>query len=109
MKISWTGYQSYGADTNDGSFNICYVQRAATPKVGQPVLRLLCSACSNMVFYICEKFQNNISNAFQLTERTQVQVEMAMFNVQKVITPKVGKSELQLMCSACRLTVCEVS
>ena len=28
---------------------------------------------------------------------------MTMFNVQSVITPKVGKSELQFMCSASRL------
>ena len=32
-------------------------------------------------------------------------VEMAMFNVQRAITPKVGKPELQFMCSACRLLV----
>ena len=30
-------------------------------------------------------------------------VEMAMFNVQRVITPRVGRAELQLMCSACCL------
>ena len=28
-------------------------------------------------------------------------VEVAMFNVQKAITPKVGKPELQFMCFAC--------
>ena len=27
-------------------------------------------------------------------------VEMAMFNVQRAITPKVGKPELRFMCSA---------
>ena len=32
-------------------------------------------------------------------------VEMAMFNVQKAITPKVGKAELRFMCSACHLIV----
>ena len=31
--------------------------------------------------------------------------EMAMFNVQNAITPKVGKPELQLMCSASHLIV----
>ena len=30
-------------------------------------------------------------------------VEMAMFNVQRAITPKVGKPELWFMFSACRL------
>ena len=28
-----------------------------------------------------------------------------MFNIQMAITPKVGKQELQFMCSACRLIV----
>ena len=32
-------------------------------------------------------------------------VEMAMFNVQRAITPEVGKPELQFMCSARRLIV----
>ena len=32
-------------------------------------------------------------------------VELAMFNVQRVITPKVGKPELWFMCSARRLMV----
>ena len=32
-------------------------------------------------------------------------VEMAMFNVQRVITPKVGKPELRFMCYAHRLMV----
>ena len=30
-------------------------------------------------------------------------VEMAMFNVQRAISPKAGKSELRFMCSASRL------
>ena len=30
-------------------------------------------------------------------------VEMAMFNVQRAMTPKVGKSELRFMCSSCHL------
>ena len=32
-------------------------------------------------------------------------VEMAIFNIQRAITLKVGKQELWLMCSACRLMV----
>ena len=32
-------------------------------------------------------------------------VEMVIFNVQRAITPKVGKPELQFMCSASRLIV----
>ena len=53
-------------------FNIYSVQRAATPKVGYPELRFLCSACCLMVYYICEIFHNNILNSFQLTEQTGV-------------------------------------
>ena len=32
-------------------------------------------------------------------------LKMAMFNVQRAITPKVGKLELRLMCFALRLMV----
>ena len=32
-------------------------------------------------------------------------VEMAIFNIQKAITLKVGKQELRFMCSACHLMV----
>ena len=32
-------------------------------------------------------------------------VEMAMFNVQRVVTPQVGKPELRFMCSAHYLIV----
>ena len=34
--------------------------------------RFVCSAHPVMVLYICEKFHENISNVFQLTELTQV-------------------------------------
>ena len=32
-------------------------------------------------------------------------VEMAIFNIQRAITLKLGKQELRLMCSACHLMV----
>ena len=32
-------------------------------------------------------------------------VEMAIFNIHRAITLKVGKQELRLMCSACHLMV----
>ena len=32
-------------------------------------------------------------------------VEMVIFNIQRAITLKVGKQELQFMCSACHLMV----
>ena len=32
-------------------------------------------------------------------------VEMAIFNIQRAITLKVGKQELRFMCSACHLMV----
>ena len=38
---------------------------------------------------------------FNLQSGHEYMVEMTMFNVQTAITPKVGKSELRFMCSAC--------
>ena len=42
---------------------------------------------------------------FTLQSRHKYMVEMAMFNVQRAITPKRGKPELWFMCSACCLIV----
>ena len=35
-------------------------------------------------------------------------MEMAIFNIQRAITLKVGKQELRFMCSACRLMVFDI-
>ena len=45
-----------------------------------------------MVLYICETFHENISSSFQLTEQTPVYDRVAMFNVQRAISPKVEKT-----------------
>ena len=42
---------------------------------------------------------------FNLQSVHEYTVEMAMFNVQRAITPQVGKPELWIMCSACHLIV----
>ena len=81
------------------------VQRAITPKVGKPVLWIMCPACHFILLYICVKFRENIPNGFNLKTSHKYMVEMVMFNVQRAITPKVGKPVLQFMCSACRLIV----
>ena len=46
------------------------VQRAETPKAGKSESRFLCFANCITVIYICIKFQENISNSFQVTEWT---------------------------------------
>ena len=48
------------------------VQKAETPKAGKSELRFLCFASFIMVIHICIKFQENISNSFQVTEWTQI-------------------------------------
>ena len=63
----------------------------------------MCSAHPLMVLYICEKFHENISDGFQLTERTQVHGKNGYFNFQRAITPKVGKLGLRFVSSARRL------
>ena len=44
----------------------------------------MCSAHPLMVLYICEMI-------FNLQSKHKYMVEMAMFNVQRAITPKLGK------------------
>ena len=61
------------------------VQRAIIPKECNPELPFLCSACHLMVLIICVKFQENILNGFEVTERTQVSgknCHFSMFNGQ---------------------------
>ena len=41
-------------------FNIYYVQRVVTQKVGYPEPGFLCSAHPIMLLYICAKFHENI-------------------------------------------------
>ena len=52
------------------------------------------------MLYLCEKFHQLSQTVFNLQSRHKFMVEMAMFNVQRAITTKVGKPELQFMCSA---------
>ena len=51
-----------------------YLLRSKGHKSRSRLIRVtvLCSAYCLMVLYICEKFHNNISNGFQLTESTRV-------------------------------------
>ena len=49
------------------------------------------------MLYTCLKFRENITNGIRVMERTRV--EMTMFNVQRVLTPKVGKPVLRFVCS----------
>ena len=46
-----------------------------------------------MGLYICENFHTNILNGFNLQSGQKNIAEMAKFNVQRAITPKVGKPE----------------
>ena len=46
-------------------------QRAITPKVGKPELQFICSACRLMVFKVCVKFHENMSNGFKVMELTR--------------------------------------
>ena len=82
---------------------IVNTQRTITPKVGKPELRFMCSTLPLMVFNICVKVYENISSRFKVMERTR-----KIVNTQRAITPKVGKPELQFMCSARRLKMFNV-
>ena len=53
-----------------------------------------------MAFNVCVKFHENMSSSFKVMERTQKNV-----NTQRAKTPKVGKPELQFLCSARGLMV----
>ena len=50
---------------------IVNTQRAITPKVGKTELRFMCSARRLMVFNVCVKFHENMSNGFKVMGRTR--------------------------------------
>ena len=63
----------------------------------------MCSAHRLMVLNVCVRFHENMSSGFKVMEWTK-----KIVNTQRAITPKVGKPELQFMCSACHLMVFNV-
>ena len=69
------------------------IQRTITSKVGKLELRFMCSARRLMVFYICVKFREIFTKVSELWSGHRYMVEMAMFNIQRVITPKIGIPE----------------
>ena len=91
----WTRVHS-----RNGYFQYLLCSKGCNSKSRLSRVCFLCSACCRMVLYICEKFHHNSSNGFQPTEWILYMIEMAMFNVQRAIAPKVGKPELWFMCSA---------
>ena len=67
----------------------------------------LCSASCVMVLNTCERLHQNVLNCSQFTERTRVHCRNDYFNVQRAITPTVGKPGLQFMCFArCFIVFC---
>ena len=63
----------------------------------------MCSACCLMVFNVCVKFHENMSSGLKIMECTR-----KLLTHKRAKTPKVGKSELWFMCSACCLMVFNV-
>ena len=73
---------------------------------------VMCSAHPIIVLYICEKFHEISQTVFYLQSRHKHMVKMAIFNVQRAITPKVGKPVMvHEFCTSSHgaLNFCEVS
>ena len=79
------------------------VQRAVTPLIGKPKLKSKCSSCF-MVFYICEKIPENISNGLKLPNRQDkvCTIDIAIYNVKGSI------NKLQCLFQIVRYTVLPV-
>ena len=91
-------------------FNIYYVQKVATPKVGSPELQFLCSAHPLMVFNICKKYHEISQMHFYLQSRHKYMVEMAMFNVQRAIKSRQTRVTVNMLyTSSYGGLMCEVS
>ena len=68
-KISETIFKGHKYMTGITNYN---VQRVVTPKAGNSESWFLCSAHHIVVIYICIRFQENISNSFQVTKLTYI-------------------------------------
>ena len=66
------------------TLTIYNVQRALTPKVCKQELWFLCSACWLMVWYLCVKIYENISNLFKLQGGHEHKTEIIIYNVQMI-------------------------
>ena len=71
MKIPWMVFELQSGHNHIAKIYYFQFQRAITPKIYNPELQFLCSASRLMLLYICEKFHENISNSFWVTERTR--------------------------------------
>ena len=60
-----------------------------------------------MVLYICVKFHENTSKlmVFKFQSEHKYMTEIIIYNVQRAVTPNVGKQEIWFLCSASCLTV----
>ena len=85
------------------------VQRTVTPKPGNSKLRVLCYAHRFMEIYICIKFQENISNSFQVTEWTRIYYRNHYFQSSKGHNLKSWLPETFLCSTRCLtvLYICE--
>ena len=103
----WGGFQlteQTRGNIRNGYFHYLLCSNGVTKKVGQLKQRFLCTAHLLTVLYICEKFHKKVSQTvFTLQNGHKYMVEIAMFNVQRAITPKVSRLELRFMSSARRL------
>ena len=66
------------------------VQMPVTSKAGDSELRILCFANCIMVIGICIKFQEKISNSFQVKKCSQIYYRNHYFQSSNAITQKVG-------------------
>ena len=67
------------------------VQRVVTPNANNSELLFLYFANCIMVIYLCIKFEENISNNFQVLQSGHKYItEINIFKVQRAITPKGG-------------------
>ena len=83
MKISQTVLMLQSGHEYVDEMAIFNVQRAITPNVCSPDLRFLRSACRHLVLNICVKFQENILNGFEVTERSRVCGKIAIVQCSK--------------------------
>ena len=104
IKISGTVFNIQSGHEYMVEMAMFYDQMAITPKVTRVKVHVFCTS-SHSALHLCEVFLTISQSVFYLQSRHEYMVEMALFNVRRAITPKVGKPELPFMCFAHHLVV----
>ena len=99
------GFQLTESAWVNGGNGCVQCSKGNNSKVGRPELWFMCSERCLIVFYICVKFRENITNGIRVMGRTRVHDRNGYVQCSKCNNSKHRLTRVTFMCSAHRLMV----